>query len=198
MIELSPKGGGDFKLGFAGNTFNTAWYLRQLLGADWTVQYFTNIGDDRLSSEMLAFMQQSGINTSHVKIMKGMNAGLYVISLDNSERSFSYWRNTSAARMLADHIARLAAATQDVDCVVFSGITLAILPEDARDNLLSLMSELRERGVMVAFDPNIRKRLWESDDTICHWISRAYELCKSRAVLIVELLATNFLLCHTE
>jgi 2-dehydro-3-deoxygluconokinase len=162
MIEFSPKGGGDFKLGFAGDTFNTAWYLRQLLGADWTVQYFTNIGDDRFSSEMLAFMEQSDVDTSHVKIMKDMNAGLYVISLDNGERSFSYWRNTSAARTLADYIARLAAATQDVDCVVFSGITLAILPEDAREAFLQHMTTLRSCGVPVVFDPNIRKRLWNN------------------------------------
>jgi 2-dehydro-3-deoxygluconokinase len=177
MVEFSPKGGGDFKLGFAGDTFNTAWYLRQLMPADWTIQYFTNIGDDRLSTEMMAFIEQSGVDTSHVKIMKGMNPGLYVISLDNGERSFSYWRSDSAARTLADDPARLAQATQGADCVVFSGITLAILPEQARGSFLELMTQLRNKGVMVAFDPNIRKRLWGSDDTIRHWIGRGYAAC---------------------
>jgi 2-dehydro-3-deoxygluconokinase len=174
MVEFSPKADGDYKRGFAGDTFNTAWYLRQLLPSDWTIQYFTNIGDDQLSLHMLDFMANSGVDTAHVKVMTGMNAGLYVISLDNGERSFSYWRSTSAARTLADDPVRLANATQGADCVVFSGITLAILAEKARDAFLQHMATLRRNGVLVVFDPNIRKRLWKSDDEIRHWINRAY------------------------
>jgi 2-dehydro-3-deoxygluconokinase len=174
MVEFSPKGNGDYKLGFAGDTFNTAWYLRHLMPADWIIQYFTNIGDDRLSADMLRFMTQSGIDTTHVKAVEGMNAGLYVISLDNGERSFSYWRNTSAARTLADDATRLADATRNADCVFFSGITLAILLEKARDMFLQHMATLRRSGVLVVFDPNIRKRLWSTDDDIRRWTSRGY------------------------
>jgi 2-dehydro-3-deoxygluconokinase len=174
MVEFSPNGVGDYKLGFAGDTFNTAWYLRQLLAPEWTVQYFTNIGDDQLSVDMLNFMKQSRIDTTHVRIMGGMNAGLYVISLDSGERSFSYWRSASAARTLADDPIRLAKATQDADCVFFSGITLAILSEAARVALLERMAQVRDNGVLVVFDPNVRKRLWASGEEIRHWMSRAY------------------------
>jgi 2-dehydro-3-deoxygluconokinase len=174
MVEFSPKEGGDFKLGFAGDAFNTAWYLRRLLPTDWTVRYFTNIGDDQLSADMLNFMGQSGLDTTHVKIMKGMNAGLYVISLDKGERSFSYWRSTAAARTLADDPIRLARAAQGADCVFFSGITLAILAEEARDVFLEQMAHLRRSGALVVFDPNIRKRLWTSNAEIRLWIGRAY------------------------
>ena len=174
MVEFSPIGDGGYKLGFAGDTFNTAWYLRQLMPADWTIQYFTNIGDDQLSADMLRFMKQSRIDTTHVKVVEGMNAGLYVISLDNGERSFSYWRNASAARTLADDPVRLSDATQNADCIFFSGITLAILSENARDMFLRHMAALRGSGVLVVFDPNIRKRLWRNDFEIRQWISRAY------------------------
>ena len=57
--------------------------------SDWTIQYFTNIGDDQLSVDMLNFMKPSRIDTAHVKAVPGMNAGLYVIFLDNGERNFS-------------------------------------------------------------------------------------------------------------
>jgi 2-dehydro-3-deoxygluconokinase len=174
MVEFSPKADGSYKRGFAGDTFNTAWYLRQLLPTDWVVQYFTNIGDDQLSLDMMDFMANSGIDTTHVKVVPGMNAGLYVISLDNGERSFSYWRSTSAARKLADDPGRLASATQAADCVFFSGITLAILPEEARDRFLNHMAALRSNGVLVVFDPNIRKRLWSNDDEIRAWTTRGY------------------------
>jgi 2-dehydro-3-deoxygluconokinase len=174
MVEFSPKADGDYKRGFAGDTFNTAWYLRQLLPSDWAIQYFTNIGDDQMSLDMLNFMSSSGIDTTHVKVMAGMNVGLYVISLDKGERSFSYWRSTSAARSLADDPARLAGATEGADCVLFSGITLAILADEARDAFLLQMATLRRNGVLVVFDPNIRRRLWQNNEEIRHWIARAY------------------------
>lgn len=176
MVEFSPLGDGTYKRGFAGDTFNTAWYLRQFLNENWTIQYFTNIGDDQLSSDMLQFMAKSGIDTSHVKVLAGMTAGLYVISLDKGERSFSYWRSTSAARMLADDVVRLSEATQGADCICFSGITLAILPDNARDLFLQHLAKRRAEGVLIVFDPNIRKRLWRDDDDIRHWISRGYEV----------------------
>ena len=137
MVEFAPLANGDFKLGFAGDTFNTAWYLRQLLPTNWTVQYFSNVGDDKLSHQMLAFMMESGIDTTHVKVVPGQSVGLYVISLDRGERSFNYWRNTSAARTLADDPMRLSDATQNVECVFFSGITLAIMREKKSQRCIS-------------------------------------------------------------
>ena len=38
MVELAPEDDGPFRLGFAGDTFNMAWYLRRLLPADWRYQ----------------------------------------------------------------------------------------------------------------------------------------------------------------
>ena len=55
MVELSQAGQGLLRKGFAGDTFNTAWYLRAVLSQDWQVDYLTALGDDPLSEELLAF-----------------------------------------------------------------------------------------------------------------------------------------------
>ncbi len=35
MVEMAPTDvAGTYKMGFAGDTMNTAWYLRRLLGTD--------------------------------------------------------------------------------------------------------------------------------------------------------------------
>jgi 2-dehydro-3-deoxygluconokinase len=175
MIEFSPADGIRYSLGFAGDTFNTAWYLRRLLGEEWVVQYLTNVGDDRLSADMLRFMRESGIDTNHVRTISGRSCGLYVISLDDGERSFSYWRSASAARTLADDAGRLTVALDGAGCAIFSGITLAILPESGRQTLLECMGNLRRSGTIVAFDSNVRKRLWANEGDSRHWITRAYE-----------------------
>jgi len=48
------------------------------------------------------------------------------------------------------------------DYVFVSGISLAILPADDRRGLLSLLTELAERGRTIAFDTNFRRALWSS------------------------------------
>ena len=47
---------GHIRMGFAGDTFNTAWYLRQLR-PDWLTQFVSRIGTDKVSNAMLEMMQ---------------------------------------------------------------------------------------------------------------------------------------------
>jgi 2-dehydro-3-deoxygluconokinase len=162
MIELASLGGDRMRKGFAGDTFNTAWYAHAFLPEEWKTAYFTALGDDRASGEMAEFMAGAGIETGYIRRIPGRSPGLYMIHLDNGERSFSYWRSASAARSLADDRQTLKSAMDDADILYFSGITLAILPPEGRATLLELADEQKRLGKIVAFDPNIRPRLWES------------------------------------
>jgi 2-dehydro-3-deoxygluconokinase len=173
MIELASLGGDMMRKGFAGDTFNTAWYAQAFKPEGWAVDYYTALGDDSASGEMLAFMQGVGVGTGHVRRLPGKAPGLYMIHLDNGERSFSYWRSVSAARELAADRAALAAAIDAADIVYFSGITLAILPAEGRKTLIELARAARQKGKMVAFDPNLRPRLWTSKDEMLATISEA-------------------------
>lgn len=176
MVEFSPRPDGSYAQGFAGDTFNMAWYLRRCLPAAWTVDYFTALGDDPMSDRMAAFMAGAGIGTRHIPRLPGLAPGLYVIALQDGERSFSYWRGQSAARHLARDPAALARAFAGVGLLVFSGITLAILPDPDRQTLLDAVATARENGSRVAFDPNLRPRLWESPETLRHRITQAAAL----------------------
>jgi 2-dehydro-3-deoxygluconokinase len=164
MVELMQAEGGLMRKGFAGDTFNTAYYARQYLPADWSVDYFSAVGTDTISGEMLAFMESRGIGTAYVAPVEGRSPGLYMIHLKDGERSFSYWRSVSAARLLARDGDRLRAAMDVSDIIVFSGITLAILPAEDVETLLAELRRARAAGKRVAFDPNIRPRLWDDPE----------------------------------
>jgi 2-dehydro-3-deoxygluconokinase len=164
MVEMAATESGLFRLGFAGDTFNALWHARRHLPTDWTAGYFTAVGDDRTSARMLGFMRDNGIDTGRILQIAGKAPGLYLIELDRGERSFSYWRETSAARLLAQDETALRAATQDADAILFSGITLAILSVADRQRLLSVLAEQRAKGATIAFDSNIRMRLWQSEE----------------------------------
>jgi len=161
MAELAPTGGEDLRLGFAGDTFNTAWYLARV-APDVQVSYLTAVGDDAISQKMTAFMHDSRIDTGPVQTVAGKTVGLYLISLDHGERSFSYWRGQSAAKGLADDAAHLTHAMAGADMVYVSGITLAILAPEARSTLITALSDARAAGKTIAFDPNLRPKLWAS------------------------------------
>jgi 2-dehydro-3-deoxygluconokinase len=165
MIEMASLGNGDFRLGYAGDTLNTAWYARACLPKDtWNVAYLTRLGEDVYSGKMLDFLEENGLETRFVTRDPERRPGLYIIEISNGERSFTYWRDQSAAKRLADNRPLLAKALQQSDVVYFSGITMAILSPDARATLLEEIAAIRAAGKTIVFDPNLRPRLWASAD----------------------------------
>ncbi len=170
MVEMSPRGGGMFQQGFAGDVFNTAWYARKLLAGDWTVAFYSAIGQDSISNRFADFAASNGIETATIRRLPNHTMGLYLIELDNGERSFSYWRGQSAARQLASDPDHLETAVSSSDLAYFSGITLAVLPEQDRETLIRILGQARASGAQVAFDPNIRPRLWRNTTEMHHWI----------------------------
>lgn len=162
MLELSGTGDGNWKLGYAGDTFNTLWTLRALVGPETPTDYVSAFGDDPFSEQQIAFLNENRIGIGTSPRLQGARPGLYAITLNGAERSFTYWRNDAAARQLASDPAALAANIEGRALVYFSGITLAILEPDARKVLISALSEARGEDRLIAFDPNYRPRLWKS------------------------------------
>jgi len=175
MIELSGSGrdDGTWKLGFAGDTFNTVWALRALIASEAKAHYVSAFGDDPFSRDQLAFLAKHHIGTASSPIIAGARPGLYAITLTGAERSFTYWRNDAAARQLADDPAALAKSLDGQSMVYFSGITLAILRPAARETLIEALKIARANGSTIAFDPNYRPRLWNDADTAKNAIAAA-------------------------
>lgn len=162
MIELSGEDGASWRMGFAGDTFNTAWCLRALLRPDVPVDFVTAFGDDDFSARQRAFFEQNRIGTAASPTFAGSRPGLYAITLDGAERSFTYWRSDSAARRLAQNETALSVSLADRSMIYLSGITLAILEQQDRLRLMRALKSARGNGTLIAFDPNYRPKLWPS------------------------------------
>lgn len=161
MLELSGQTGPNWRMGFAGDTFNTLWALHALSG-DRPATYVSAFGDDPFSHGQIAFFAENGIGIGASPVIPGARPGLYAITLTGAERAFTYWRSDAAARRLASDPAALAKSLEKQALVYFSGITLAILDTAARKILLAAVANARAAGSLVAFDPNYRPRLWQS------------------------------------
>ena len=190
MLELSGQpfdSSGAFQrmqLGFGGDTLNTAIYLARLGGPRVNVRYATALGEDALSSRMMACWADEGVFLDLVcRLPEGL-PGLYMIALDeHGERSFSYWRDKSAARRYFETgLTPLEARATEWDALYLSGISLAILPDAGRERLFALMRELRLRGRRVIFDNNYRPRLWSDVQIARRCYNRAFELVTTALV----------------
>ena len=120
-----------------------------------------------------ASFEASGCGTGYVQRDPARQLGLYLIALADGERSFTYWRETSAARRLADDAVLLGAALEAAEVIYFSGITLAIIPSAGRELLIRLVAEATRRGALTAFDPNIRTALWSDPAVMRESMTRA-------------------------
>jgi len=177
MVELAPTATtGQFSMGFAGDTLNTAWYARRALPPSWQVDYLTALGPDGISDSLVAFLADAGIGTAQITRLPDRTVGLYLIELKDGERSFAYWRGQSAARLLAEDPARLHAGLADSGVIYLSGITLAILEGRGRANLYAALATAHANGAQVVFDPNLRPRLWPDTNTMCRVVMEAAAL----------------------
>ena len=159
MLELSQDGE-NWQLAYGGDTLNTAIHLARA-GVD--TAYLTALGTDPFSADLKRRWAAEGLDTSLVLADPLRNPGLYAITCDAAgERSFTYWRNDSAARQVfaCEGIDDALASAAQADLLAFSLVSLAVLPPDSRDALLALARKVRERGGQVAFDGNYRPRLW--------------------------------------
>src|SRR3569833_4299804 len=162
MIEMSGGDEGAYRLGYAGDTLNTAWYARARLPEDWAVDYVTARGDDLYSQQMVDFFADNGIGIGHIQKIEGRRPGLYLIHQAAGDRHFSYWRGQSAAKLMADRPPALHAALAGAEIAYFSGISLAILNARGRGKLMRAIHLARQGGARVAFDPTERPLLWTS------------------------------------
>ena len=160
MVEMREAPGNLYSRGFGGDTLNTAVYLARL-GIE--TDYFTALGDDALSDEMIAGWQAEGVGTNKVTRLRGKMPGVYMIQTNQQgERRFFHWRKNSAAREMMDlpETAKILQSLADYEMVYFSAITLSILGLEARWKLYSALRRAREAGVRVVFDTNFRASGW--------------------------------------
>lgn len=166
MVELTRHSDDLLKQSFAGDTHSAAVYLKRLTTTSQDVSLLSAVGTDTLSDELLAALNNEGVNTKTVLKHPTRTIGLYLVNTDASgERSFQYWRSHSAAKAtmaLLEQQPKLKAELKPTT-VFFSGITLAILDSQARAQLCQWLEELKNSGSHIVFDPNYRPALWQSE-----------------------------------
>lgn len=180
MLELALGRDAALCVNVGGDTYNTAVYLRRwLTDAEADIAYVTMLGTDPFSDLAVQKLVDESLIVSAVGRHRDRTIGLYGVSLDEGgERSFNYWRSGSAARKLFDSSQGPTLEGLDsYDLVYLSGITLAILCDDAGCGLMQWAKQFRQRGGLIAFDSNYRPALWPSRETAQEAVTEMWACC---------------------
>lgn len=162
MIEFSNTEKDIFKLGYAGDTANSAIYLARL-GAN--SSYITTLGEDYFSKKMINFLKKENVKTHNIHTNKNKTVGLYVIQNNKKgERNFFYWRSNSAARTLFQNVNFNILFNQisKYEAIYFSGITLSIYDQKSNNKFYKLLKLLKRIGIKIYFDFNVRLNNWKN------------------------------------
>jgi 2-dehydro-3-deoxygluconokinase len=126
------------------------------------VGYITRVGNDYFKDFLLDSWQVENLDTSHVKLVEGIN-GLYFISrLENGQKEFAYYRKKTAATNLS--VDDISPAYIKRAIIVYStGITQS-LSLTAKEATKTAFKIAKENGITVAYDPNFTSRLWNVDE----------------------------------
>jgi 2-dehydro-3-deoxygluconokinase len=145
----------SYRQGFGGDTSNCIIAAARL-GA--RTAYVTRLGDDAFGRMFLDLWRNEAVDTAGVTLDASAHTGVYFVTHDASGHVFSYLRAGSAASRMrpADLPLELIRAASFVQA---SGISMAI-SANAADSVFAAFDCARAAGARVAFDSNLRLKLW--------------------------------------
>tara|TARA_R110000744_G_scaffold47804_1_gene104930 strand:- start:1201 stop:2142 length:942 start_codon:yes stop_codon:yes gene_type:complete len=168
-----------YKKSFAGDVFNTGVYIKRCIENQANVSFLSVVGDDEISDQMITLMHDEDIDSRFLYRSTQDKMGLYLINVDNKgERSFTYWRETSAAKKLMHFIEKDGGIDKlnGIDTLFFSGISIAILPPEDLFTFWQYVAQLKSAGTHIVFDPNYRPALWPNEEAARSAFNIAFSL----------------------
>lgn len=178
MVEFNQihPGQPQYLRGFGGDTSNAAIAAAR---AGARVAYLTRIGQDSFGQALTTLWHTEGVDTRAVQTDGEHPTGIYFVSHGVAGHEFSYLRAGSAASRMAPQwlAGEPTAVLQAARILHLSGISLAISPQ-ACDTAFEAMRLAREADTLVAFDSNLRLKLWP--------LARA-QACIAQAVALCDI-----------
>jgi 2-dehydro-3-deoxygluconokinase len=177
MLEFNQTQAGrpDYLQGFGGDTSNVVIAAAR---AGVRTAYLSRVGTDPFGARLMALWAREGVDIRGVARDDQAPTGIYFVTHGPHGHEFSYYRAGSAASRMTPDWLRAGLAAQIIASAQFlhvSGISLAI-SESARATVYAAMQLARAAGTRVAFDTNLRLKLW-SREQARSGIEAAIALC---------------------
>lgn len=132
--------------------------------------FIGKVGRDAFGDFLRGVLVQNGIDSSGLVADGSVPTTLAFVQLDeNGDRSFTFYRNPGADRMLSAQ--EIKPALID-DCRVFHFGSVSLTHEPSRSATFYAAQYAKEQGKLVSFDPNYRAMLWDSEEEALEQIKK--------------------------
>jgi len=122
--------------------------------------FIGKVGRDSLSRFVFEVMEREGVDMSRVRFSEEGQIGLSFVENLPDGRNFQYYRqNSVGSRFSADDVDE--DYIRSASAIHYSGMLLEVSPE-MRGACVACVETARKNGVLVSFDPNIRKEVLSS------------------------------------
>ncbi len=164
LIDFTPSGtsksGNDlFEKNPGGAPANVLTALARL---EKPVAFLGMVGNDEFGYYLKNTLEANKINIAGLKYSQNVNTTLAFVHLnENGDRKFSFYRNPGADRMFSkDDIC------YDLikDSKIFHFGSVSMTDEPSRSATISAVDYAKKAGLMISYDPNLRRPLWRSAD----------------------------------
>lgn len=125
--------------------------------------WISRVGDDEFGRYVVNTIRGEGVDTSRVRVDAEAPTGVFFKERRElgESRVYYYRRGSAASRMRPSDLDE--AYIRSAKVLAVSGITPALSPS-CRETVFAAMDIARAAGVLVAFDPNVRLKLWTADE----------------------------------
>ena len=138
-------------------------------------EMLTQLGEDPFGDKIIAEFDKYGVGRTYVKRTQEANTALAFVALEeNGNREFSFYRKPSADMLLgAKDIEK--EWFDDGYALHFCSVSIGDFPMREAHEVAIQYAE--EAGMLISFDPNLRKPLWNDDEAL---YKAVHDLCQRR------------------
>jgi 2-dehydro-3-deoxygluconokinase len=176
MVVLSPKEEGPmryastYRARVAGAETNTLIGLSRL---GHKTGWISKLGDDEFGQKIHSFVRGEGVDVSYTKLSEEAETGVFFKEKVKDDLTRVYYYRRGSAASLMDMSDINMEYVEQFNYLYVTGITPA-LSESCQSMMFTLMEKAKQAGLIIIFDPNLRKKLWEEQvarDTLLRMIS---------------------------
>ncbi len=125
--------------------------------------FIGKVGDDAFGKNLKAKLDELKIGTENLVLSKTENTTLaFVHTADDGDRSFSFYRKNCADSSLEKKEIRSDIVSS---CRIFHYGTLSMTNETVNEATEFAIDAAKKSGALLSFDPNLRLKLWDSENS---------------------------------
>lgn len=138
------------------------------LGAD--TGFIGKVGNDSFGRSLAVTLTKEGVSTDGLFVSEDVPTTMAIVSVDSTgEREFSFYRNPGADTQLTP--AEAVGILNDERPKILHIGSLSMTTSPAKEACEIAVSQAKNKGVVISYDPNYRAALWDSEE-------RAIEMMK--------------------